>query len=246
MREEVYDFIAQNEENHWWYESRRAIFISVLKKILTRFSRDEKICDIGCGGGGNFAVWSSFSDFCIGVDISEKALDSCRKFAYKQLFLTEAGDLSKIASDGASLVTLCDVIEHLEDDRRALEEAYRILKPGGFIFVTAPAYGFLWGGADRLSLHMRRYSRKQVIQLLQSVHFRLVRSTYFNAFLFPPILVARFMERFLKLDSGMECQPVHGFLNEVLKTIFSFERHLIRYFNLPFGVSLMAIAKKGP
>ena len=157
MREEVYDFIAQNEENHWWYESRRVIFISVLKKVLTGFSRDEKIYDIGCGGGGNFAVWSSFSDYCIGVDISEKALDSCRKFAYKQLFLTEAGDLSRIASNHGSLVTLCDVIEHVEDDRRVLEEAYRILKPEGFIFVTAPAYGFLWGGADKLSLHKRRY-----------------------------------------------------------------------------------------
>ena len=42
----------------------------------------------------------------------------------------------------------------------------------------------------------------------------------------------------------MECEPLHGALNDVLKTLFSFERHLIKYFNLPFGVSLMAIAKK--
>jgi SAM-dependent methyltransferase len=244
MREEVYDFIAQNEENHWWYESRRLIFISVLKKVLTEFSRDEKIYDIGCGGGGNFAVWSNFSDACIGVDISEKALDSCRKFGYKELILTDAGDLSKIISNDASLVTLCDVLEHVEDDKRVLEETYRILKTGGFFFVTAPAYEFLWGGADTLSLHKRRYSRKRLIQLLQGAHFKLVRSTYFNTFLFPSILVVRLMERFLKLNSRMECEPLHGILNGVLKTIFSFESPLIKYFNLPFGVSLMAIAKK--
>jgi SAM-dependent methyltransferase len=246
MREEVYDFIAQNEENHWWYESRRVIFISVLKKILTGFSRDGKIYDIGCGGGGNFAVWSSFSDSCMAVDMSEKALDSCRKFGYKELILTDAGDLSKILSNDASLVTLCDVLEHVDDDRRVLEEAYRILKPGGFFFVTVPAYDFLWGGADTLSLHKRRYSRKRLLRLLQGAHFRLVRSTYFNTFLFPPILVARLMERFLKLNSSMECEPLHGVLNGVLKTIFSFERHLINSFDLPFGVSLMAIAKKDP
>ena len=244
MREEVYDFIAQNEENHWWYESRRVIFISVLKKVLTGFSRDGKIYDIGCCGGGNFAVWSSFSDSCIGIDMSEKALDSCRKFGYKELILTDAGDLSKIISNDASLVTLCDVLEHLEDDKRALEEAYRIVKPGGFIFVTAPAFGFLWGGADRLSLHKRRYSRKRLIQLLRGAHFKPVRSTYFNTFLFLPILAVRLMERFLKLNSSMEYEPLHGVLNGVLKTIFSFERHLIKYINLPFGVSLMAIAKK--
>jgi SAM-dependent methyltransferase len=244
MREEVYDFIAQNEEDYWWYESRRVIFISVLKKVLTGFSRDGKIYDIGCCGGGNFAVWSSFSDSCIGIDMSEKALDSCRKFGYKELILTDAGDLSKIISNDASLVTLCDVLEHLEDDKRALEEAYRIVKPGGFIFVTAPAFGFLWGGADRLSLHKRRYSRKRLIQLLRGAHFKPVRSTYFNTFLFLPILAVRLMERFLKLNSSMEYEPLHGVLNGVLKTIFSFERHLIKYINLPFGVSLMAIAKK--
>ena len=244
MREEVYDFIAQNEEDYWWYESRRVIFISVLKKVLTGFSRDGKIYDIGCCGGGNFAVWSSFSDSCIGIDMSEKALDSCRKFGYKELILTDAGDLSKIISNDASLVTLCDVLEHLEDDKRALEEAYRIVKPGGFIFVTAPAFGFLWGGADRLSLHKRWYSRKRLIQLLRGAHFKPVRSTYFNTFLFLPILAVRLMERFLKLNSSMEYEPLHGVLNGVLKTIFSFERHLIKYINLPFGVSLMAIAKK--
>ena len=244
MLDEVYDFIAQNEENHWWYESRRLIFVSVLQQALRGFSRDEKIYDIGCGGGGNFAVWSTFSDACIGVDISKKALDSSRKFAYKELFLTETGDLSKIASDDASLVTLCDVIEHLEDDERALEEVFRIVKPGGFVFITAPAFGFLWGGADRLSLHKRRYTKKQLTRLLHRAHFKPVRSTYFNTFLFFPILVARLMERFLKIDSGMECEPVHGIFNNVLKLIFSSERHLVRYFNLPLGVSLMAIARK--
>ena len=244
MREEVYDFIAQNEKNHWWYESRRAIFFSVLKKALTGFSRDGKLYDIGCGGGGNFAVWSSFSNSCIGVDMSEKALDSCRKFGYEDLILTDAGDLSKILSNDASLVTLCDVLEHVEDDKRVLQETYRILETGGFLFITVPAYEFLWGGADTLSLHKRRYNRNHLIQLLQGAHFRLVRSTYFNTLLFPPILVVRLMERFLKLNSSMECEPLHGALNDVLKTLFSFERHLIRYFNLPFGVSLMAIAKK--
>ena len=244
MREEVYDFIAQNEENHWWYNSRRVIFMSVLQKTLPPFSRDERIYDIGCGGGGNFTVWSSFSDFCIGVDMSEKALHSCRKFAYKGLLLTDAGDLSKITSNDASLVTLCDVIEHVEDDKRVFEEAYRILKTGGFFFVTAPAYGFLSGGADTLSLHKRRYSRKQLLQLLQGAHFIVVRSTYFNTLLFPFILLVRMMERFLKLNSSMECEPLRGVLNDVLKNIFSFERHLINHFNLPFGVSIMAIAKK--
>jgi len=52
------------------------------------------------------------------------------------------------------------------------------------------------------------------------------------------------MERFLKLNSSMECEPLRGVLNDVLKNIFSFERHLINHFNLPFGVSIMAIAKK--
>jgi SAM-dependent methyltransferase len=244
MREEVYDFIAENEKDHWWYQSRRVIFTSVLKRFLEHLPRDHKIYEMGCGGGGNFEVWSHFSDHCVGIDISDKALDSCRKFAYRDLILADASSVSKVPSNDASLVALCDVLEHVENDSEVLKEAHRILKPGGLLFITVPAFRFLWGGADKLSLHKRRYRRGQLHQRLQGVNFRVVRSTYFNTFLFPPILIARCLERLLRLRPHMEYRVLSQPLNNALKRIFGFERHLIRHMDLPFGVSVMVIAEK--
>jgi hypothetical protein len=80
--------------------------------------------------------------------------------------------------------------------------------------------------------------------MLREAHFRVALSTYFNAFLFPPILIARCLERLLRLSPDMEYRVLSRPLNHALKAIFGFERHLIRYMNLPFGVSVMVVAEK--
>ena len=243
MREEVYNFIERNEESHWWYRGRRLIFEEILGKILKGKS-DGKIYEVGCAGGGNFEVWQKFSDFCVGVDISQRALDFCRKYGYKELILADAENLSGIPDEGAFMVTACDVLEHISDDKKALKEFYRILEKEGILFLTAPAFQFLWGGADKLSLHKRRYNKEQLENLLKSAGFKVLRSTYFNTLLFPPVLIGRILERILKLKPEVEYKSLPGFLNHLFFKIFAFERYLLKYFNLPFGVSLMAIAKK--
>jgi len=101
-----------------------------------------------------------------------------------------------------------------------------------------------WGGADKLSLHKRRYNKEQLENLLKSAGFKVLRSTYFNTLLFPPVLIGRILERILKLKPEVEYKSLPGFLNHLFFKIFAFERYLLKYFNLPFGVSLMAIAKK--
>lgn len=244
MREEVYDFIKKNEGTNWWYRARRMIFEEVLRETLGGGKSVEKLYEIGCGGGGNFGVWSKFSDFCVGVDVSQKALDSCAGFGYKKLILADAENLSEIPDKDASLIAACDVLEHISDDKKALQEMCRILKTEGVLFVTVPAFNFLTGGTDVLSLHKRRYTRKQLNRLLRDVGFSPVCSTYFNTLLFFPTLAARFLEKLFRLKPQIEYKPLPKFLNYLFYKIFSFEKYLLRYFNFPFGVSLMVIAKK--
>lgn len=243
MREEVYNFIERNEESHWWYRGRRLIFEEILGKILKGKS-DGKIYEIGCGGGGNFEVWSKFSDYCVGVDISQRVLDSCKKYGYQKLILLDAENLSGIPDGDAFMVTACDVLEHIENDEKAVKEFYRILNKDGILFITVPAFQFLWGGADKLSLHKRRYNKEQLENLLKSAGFKVLRSTYFNTLLFPPVLIGRILERILKLKPEVEYKSLPKFLNYLLFKIFGFEKHLLKYFNLPFGVSLMVIVQK--
>ena len=105
-------------------------------------------------------------------------------------------------------------------------------------------YEIGWSGADKLSLHKRRYTREQLNYLLRAAGFTPLRLTYFNTILFLPILVVRLLERILKSNPRIEYKLPPGFLNHLFFKIFAFERYLLKYFNLPFGVSLMAIAKK--
>lgn len=244
MQEEVYNFIETEAKNHWWYKGRKIIFEKILKDYLKDFLRSEKLYEIGCASGENFEVWSKFSDFCVGIDISQKALESAKKFGYIKLILADAENLSAIPAESASVVAACDVLEHTDNDKKGLEEFSRILKKDGILFLTVPAFKFLWGGADEMSLHKRRYGKKELRGLLKNAGFTIRRITYFNTLLFSPILMSRLLERLFKINPNVEYKPLPGFLNYIFFKIFSFEAYLLKFFNFPFGISLMAIAKK--
>jgi SAM-dependent methyltransferase len=243
MKGEVYNFIKTCEKNNWWYKARRFIFEKILKDYAADFPKSGKLYEIGCAYGGNFGVWSKFSDFCVGVDVKKECLESCKNLGYKEVILANAEDLAIIPSSVASVVVACDVLEHIENDEKALREMRRILKKGGILFLTAPAFEFLWGGADKLSLHKRRYSKRELEGKLKDAGFSIVRSAYFNTFLFLPVLISRILEKMLKLNPAIEYKPLPRFLNYILEKIFSFEAYLLKFLNFPFGVSLMIIAK---
>jgi len=139
------------------------------------------------------------------------------------------------------------VIEHLDDDLAALTETKRVLKDEGIALITVPAYRFLWGKMDDIGGHRRRYIKRKLEKRLEATGLTPLKLSYFNTLLFPLALIDRISEGLRKKGEEEESflPELPPFLNKVFYHIFSFERHLLPHLNLPFGLSILALAQKG-
>jgi SAM-dependent methyltransferase len=145
------------------------------------------------------------------------------------------------------VVTALDILEHVDDDNAALRELWRLSKPGGSLLITVPAFGFLWSEHDEALQHRRRYTAAELESKLVAAGFQVVQMSYFLASLFVPILAFRIVQNLTK--RGIEPQATYvippPWLNVLIVRILDWERMLLRHVKkLPFGVSIIALAKK--
>ena len=138
---------------------------------------------------------------------------------------------------------LLDVIEHLEDDVAALQAARRLLTEGGVLVVTVPAYPWLWSGHDAALGHRRRYVAEGLRRLVEGAGYRVERLTYFNTVLFPAIAATRLYKRW-RGDDRHDLRRPGPTLNRLLEMLFALERHVVPSPALPFGTSLMVVARR--
>jgi ubiquinone/menaquinone biosynthesis C-methylase UbiE len=236
-----YDIEWQVESFHWWFTVRRKLLEYLLTSI--NISTKEWAIDIGCGAGSNLTVLSSKGVHAIGLDHSLYALSLVKRRLKLPLI---NGDLSKLPlrSNSIGLIVAMDVLEHVNNDVDGISEFYGVLKKGGNLILTAPAFNFLWGIQDIVTGHKRRYSRKEITNKLKAAGFDILKSSYFNFFLFFPILFARRLIHLLKFKIESENRINSPLVNYFLKTIFSLEPYLLRYISFPFGVSIFCVARK--
>lgn len=178
-----------------------------------------------------------------GLDISEDAIAFCQE---KGLGLVERGDICSMpfADESFDLVLATDVIEHVEDDGRALREIARVLKPGGVVLLTVPAFAMLWGLQDRVSRHKRRYRLGQLVEKVEIAGLHVSRAYYFNYLLFLPILLARRVIDALGIALQSESQVNNPLIDRVLSAIFAWDIRSAPVIRPPFGVSILMLAGK--
>jgi len=229
------------ENTHWWFSVRRQILNNLISNL--NFSKKEWALDVGCGVGSNLKVLKSKEMNVIGLDKSFNALSAIIQMIKLPLI---NGDLYRLPfkTNSFRLVIAMDILEHLENDEIGIEEIYRVLKNGGVLILTVPAFNFLWGLQDEITGHKRRYLRKEISKKLVSKNFYILKSSYFNFFLFFPILLTRRLIYILKLKIESENKINFCLLNLILKIIFSIEAYWLRFSSFPFGVSILFIAKK--
>lgn len=173
MDAELINFEKGLEENYWWFIGRRAIIERVLRRFVPR---TRLAVDMGCGSGRNMQLVSQYTDRVMGFDRSPAAL----ALAAARRFPIGYADGQSIPLADSSVELLCafDVLEHLDDDMRALSEFQRVLQPKGFLLLTVPAYRFLWSEHDEALMHRRRYSASELHVKLTRSRFLVLKRSY--------------------------------------------------------------------
>jgi SAM-dependent methyltransferase len=154
--------------------------------------------------------------------------------------------------DGSfDLVTALDVIEHIDRDDDAVRELARVTRPGGHLLVTVPAFPALWSDHDEINHHMRRYRGSEIRELVTRHGCEIVKFTYMNTFLFPVAYAVRTWQQLRTKLFGESPHPprtdfvdYHPVVNAMLTAIFTAEVPLVTLGRLPFGLSILCLARK--
>lgn len=245
MRDATYAAEAAIEEVHWWFVGRRRLFRRQL--LAAGLTEDSRCLDIGTSTGANLRLLRDLG--CrrvVGLEPSVEAIRFCES---KGLGPVREGDVCAMPFSDANFdfVLATDVIEHVEDDGRALAEIYRVLAPGGYLLLTVPAFKSLWGLQDDVSLHKRRYRIAGLLERVECAGLFPRRAFHFNYLLFGPIWGARRVMRVLRLQLDSEGQLNTRALNAVLSAIFAFDVWSAPRIRPPLGVSILVLAQKtGP
>jgi SAM-dependent methyltransferase len=238
---------ALAERRHFWFKGFRR-FVTPLIREATAGLRSPRILDCGCGTGANLELLSSFGT-AWGFDLTESGLRLGRDTGRTRL--ARASVTAVPFPTGAfDLVTSFDVLYALKDveERAALAEMYRLVRPGGHVIINVAAMDLLKGDHSVLGREVRRYSRDRLAHVVRTAGFRIVRLTYTNAVLFLPMLAVRAAQRWRGLpdeagalhDISVPPAPVNALLSAALHV----ESWWLRVIDNRFGSSLLCLARK--
>lgn len=242
MNKEFYKDYFILEKEHWLFKVRRKIFIYFIKKYTKPGS---SIFDFGCGSGYLVGELQRQGYNAYGMDFEKEAIDYGVNSGTNNLVLGK-GDKVEYPNESFNLITAFDVLEHIEHEKLVIGELFRILKPGGKMIITVPAYRWLWGVQDEVSHHFRRYTMGSLRKIFKNLsELKIVKRTYFNTFLFPPIAIVRLVSRWFELKNRKsDFEMDNRVLSALFYFIFNLEFYFLKFINFPFGVSILLILKK--
>ena len=232
------DFLIQkNIGNHFWYKSRRDLINGLFGMVFENYNCRRLILEIGCGVGYQIPILRKWG-VVEGFDINPDAVN----IAIKNGFHVKVKDVEKdnIDIDKFDVICLFDVLEHIKNDNKLIKKICDSLKNEAFLFLSVPAYNFLFSNHDRAMNHFRRYNKKQLVFLLEKSGFKIIKSNYWNFFLFPCVLLMRLLKSFLNLffkkeSYQSEASDLPILDNRIFYKILMFENYLIkRNFRFPF------------
>jgi ubiquinone/menaquinone biosynthesis C-methylase UbiE len=242
MEREIFDAYEGFDEDFWYSKTRNELIAGLIKKY---HPGKGVVLDCGCGTGFNHSSFKG-SRLVVSADISPHALRLCKKKGIRNLVQADATKLP-FSNGRFDIVAAIELIEHIKDDRAALNEFMRVLKPGGIVILTTPAFPFLWGDDDILAHHERRYLREDLVRKVKNAGFSIEFLSYRYFFLFAPTVVFFFMKNVKRsMFKGKPKNSLHGsFANPVLAGISRFENFLLKKgVRFPFGVGFVCVLRK--
>ena len=252
MRQDLYYDLYTKEQDYWWHVGKRAIVYS----LLQRYGRTKKIAgrralDLGCGTGLNLDHLSKLAQ-PVGTDYVEEALQFCRERGHSMLCKADAAELP-FGDSFFDIITALDVIEHLDDDVTALRELHRVLRPGGLAVISVPAYPVLWTYWDDILGHRRRYTTRTMRVAAEKAGLEVLKVSYSNMLTLFPATGVRILKALLHRAAETRRQPtvpesdfvaLPAWLNNTLIAYYRLEARALKRTNLPFGLSVICVARR--
>ncbi|OGF25682.1 hypothetical protein A2303_06805 [Candidatus Falkowbacteria bacterium RIFOXYB2_FULL_47_14] len=234
-----YNSLKNSDEQHFWYKARK-VLIDRLLGLYLKEDDGREILNIGAGLGTEAEILKKYGRVtALDKDPETVALSD------RSGIRTVLGDIEEVEPEKNKYDCVCcfDILEHLRDDRAALKKIYRALPPGGYLFFTAPAYGFLWSGHDLVTGHKRRYTQGGVKKLLNEAGFEIPLIGYWNSLLLLPVMIYRLAKRAAGLAPKTDARPLPRILNRLLFLVLNLENNFIGQ-SIPFGLSIYGTARK--
>jgi SAM-dependent methyltransferase len=267
-REEEYssrglDLLLKMQRDHFWYRGRRRFLLWAVQQRLRALGAPTSTCravDLGGGCGGWIQhllhhIPQRFAELAL-ADSSRRALDLAGAILPSEIARYQIDLLDLGWNERWDVAFLLDVLEHIPDDRAALRQIYRSLRPGGLLFITTPALQCFWSWNDEIAGHQRRYSKSDYRALAATTGFDLCQTRYFMFFLSPLYAAVRLLTgrrcRGLSEDQTWELmerthQTPAAPINALLSLAASWETPLGHVLPFPWGTSILAVLRKpGP
>lgn len=233
------------QDSHWWFKGKRKVIQTLLKRLqICRQKESARILEIGCGTGGNLKLLSQYGKV--------KALELDDYARAQTTTLPDVEVLKGWLPDGMDavehetfdLICMFDVLEHVQDDDASLAEVRNFLKPNAKLFITVPAYQWMFSVHDARLGHFRRYNKTQLCKQCLRAGYKVSYAGYMNMLALPLMLGARLFDRLWDVSepSGMKT-PV-GIVNFLLYALFFIESLWIPYIHTPCGGSVVVVAER--
>jgi SAM-dependent methyltransferase len=233
--------MLSSDERHWWYRGRRRVLRAQLDRLP--LAPGARLLDAGCGSGRTLDELVRYGRVS-GIDLSPQAVAAAQRRGHQDVRVGRVEQLP-FADGTFDVVTCLDVIEHTPDDRASLAELRRVVRPGGLLLVTVPAYQGLWSWHDEVNLHFRRYDSASLRAAAREAGWEVVGDTHFNSLLLAPAAAVRLAQRRRRRHAHSDLDLTPPRLNGLLELPLRLEARLVAAgTRLPAGLSLLAVLRR--
>lgn len=231
----------ETEKNYWWFILKRNLITYFIQSLI---KKSASILEIGCGGGRLSLELQQLGYKLISTDFEPSAVHYTKESGISHSFVSNSGEGVPIKDETIDLIVMTDVLEHIKDHTLTIQECGRVLKKGGYIVITVPAYPCLFSSWDHWNKHYRRYTKKQLIHLAEISHLKIKKLTFWNIPGIPFAILRKINDFFNPSQNYEGFPPVPTFIEIPLKWFVSVENKWVRRFSLPIGLSLICIFEK--